>query len=73
MFSNQSIAITGAAGGIGRAIAEKCIALGAKVAISDIDKDRVEQTASEIGATAFVCDVSDENSILEFIVGAEKA
>ena len=73
MFSNQSIAITGAAGGIGRAIAEKCLSAGAKVAISDIDEDRVEQTASEIGATAFVCDVGNEQSVIDFISSAEKA
>ena len=73
MFSNQSIAITGAAGGIGRAIAEKCIALGAKVAISDINEDLVNKTAAEIGAKAFVCDVSNEQSIGGFVDGATKA
>lgn len=73
MFSNQSIAITGAAGGIGRAIAEKCIALGAKVAISDINEDLVNKTAAEIGAKAFVCDVSNEQSIVGFVDGATKA
>lgn len=73
MVSGQSIAITGAAGGIGRAIAEKCIAEGAKVAISDINADLVHATAKEIGATAFVCDVSDEASMKAFIEGAEAA
>lgn len=73
MFSNQSIAITGAAGGIGRVIAEKCVAQGAKVAIGDINKEGVEKTAAEIGAEAFVCDVSDEQSVIDFIEGATKA
>lgn len=71
MVSGQSIAITGAAGGIGRAIAEKCIALGAKVAISDINAELVHKTGKEIGAASFVCDVADEGSMKAFIDGAE--
>ena len=71
MISGQSIAITGAAGGIGRAIAEKCIAAGAKVAISDINEDLVRQTAKEIGASAFVCNVAKEDSVAQFIKDAE--
>lgn len=65
MFKDQIIAITGATGGIGRAIAEMFVANGAKVAISDY-KD-CSQTASEIGATGYICDVSDETSVKKFI------
>ena len=46
MYSGQSIAITGAAGGIGRAMAEKFIAEGAKVAISDINTELASLTVS---------------------------
>ena len=73
MYSGQSIAITGAAGGIGRAMAEKFIAEGAKVAISDINTELVEKTAAEIGAVAFTCDVSSEEAITAFIKGAKGA
>ena len=73
MYSGQSIAITGACGGIGRAMAEKFIAEGAKVAISDINQELVEKTAAEIGAAAFVCDVASEDAISAFIKGAEAA
>ena len=48
MFENQSIAVTGANGGIGRAIAEMFISNGAKVAISDLQSPT--NTAEEIGA-----------------------
>ena len=71
MLANQSIAITGAAGGIGRAIAERCIAEGAKVAISDINEELVLQTAKEIGARAFVCNVAKEASVEQFINDAQ--
>ncbi|MCF6221066.1 MAG: SDR family oxidoreductase [Robiginitomaculum sp.] len=73
MYSGLSIAITGAAGGIGRAFAEKFIAAGAKVAISDINTELVKKTAAEIGATPFTCDVSSEDAIAAFIKGAEAA
>lgn len=67
MISGQNVAITGAAGGIGRAIAERCIAQGAKVAISDINEALVHETAREIGADAFVCNVAKEESVAQFI------
>jgi len=71
MFKNQSIAITGASGGIGRAIAEMFVAQGAKAAISDLKSP--EATASEIGAAAFECDVTDEAAVQAFIKAAETA
>jgi len=71
MFKDKSVAITGATGGIGRAIAEMFISNGAKVAISDLK--RPDDTAAQIGAIAFKCDVSDENQIKEFIDNASAA
>ena len=71
MFKNQSIAITGASGGIGRAIAEMFIAQGAKVAISDLKTPT--KTAAEIGAIAFACDVSSDEAVQDFIDMAEAA
>lgn len=73
MLEGKIVAITGAAGGIGKAIAEKSIAAGAKVAISDIDAARIAQTGSEIGADHFVCDVGNEASMQAFISGAQSA
>lgn len=69
MFKNQSIAVTGASGGIGRAIAEMFVTNGAKVSISDLKVP--EATANEIGATAFACDVSKEANVIDFIAQAE--
>lgn len=65
MFKNKIVCITGASGGIGRGIAEMFIAEGAKVAISDLSKPT--ETASEIGAIPYACDVSDESSVKAFI------
>ncbi len=69
MFKDKSIAITGASGGIGRAIAQMFIEQGARVAISDLKLP--EKTAAEIGAQAFQCDVSNEAQVQNFIEDAQ--
>ena len=51
--------VTGASKGLGRAIAAELAAEGARVAVSSRSRERIEATASEIGATAFVHDGSD--------------
>ena len=71
MFTGKSVAITGATGGIGRAIAEMFIAGGAKVAISDLANPA--ETADTTGAIGFKCDVSVEAHIDEFIDNASAA
>ena len=58
-------AITGAGGGIGRAIAAEFASAGARVALLDIDEAAAAAAASEIGghALAVRCDVTDEASV----------
>jgi 3-oxoacyl-[acyl-carrier protein] reductase len=58
-LNGRCAVVTGGAQGFGRAIAERFIASGAKVAIWDFDSSLAEKTAKEIGATAFKVDVSD--------------
>ncbi len=47
---NSSVVVTGAARGIGRGIAERMVARGHRVVLTDIDGDAAAATASEIGA-----------------------
>lgn len=69
---DKTIIVTGAAGGIGRALAERFLTEGARhVIISDLDADRLTQTASEIGALACPCDVGDEVQVQELVQFAE--
>jgi 3-oxoacyl-[acyl-carrier protein] reductase len=51
--------VTGASKGIGRAIAAELAAEGARVAVSSRSRERIEQAAGAIGATAFVHDAAD--------------
>jgi 3-hydroxybutyrate dehydrogenase len=64
-LSNKTALITGAAGGIGKAIAKRFIQAGAKVAIADLKADAALITASELGpnAHAVEMDVTDEISV----------
>lgn len=62
--------ITGAAGGIGRAIAERLLAEGAVVVMTDVDLDATQKLADEYGrrfgeghAVAIEMDVTDERSV----------
>ena len=65
--------VTGAASGIGRAIAERYIAEGASLIIADIDFDKAEKTASALGAQAKAVhfDVTDEASIQQLVQKTE--
>jgi NAD(P)-dependent dehydrogenase (short-subunit alcohol dehydrogenase family) len=47
-----SAVVTGAARGIGRAIAAELVRLGHAVVVSDVDGEAVRRTAEEIGAVA---------------------
>ena len=59
----HSAVVTGAAGGIGRAIGEALVARGYAVVLTDVDGDRVAATAAEIGAASGLPqDVRDETS-----------
>ena len=60
-LNNRCAVVTGGAQGFGRAITERFVASGARVAIWDHDQPFAEKTAKEIGAsvTAFAVDVSD--------------
>lgn len=50
--------VTGAAGGIGAAIARRFAEQGAKVLVADINAEKAAATAAAIGAASIACDVS---------------
>jgi len=64
-LNSRCAVVTGGAQGFGRAITERFVASGAKVAIWDHDQALAEKTAKEIGnaATAFRVDVTDPAAV----------
>lgn len=50
-FKDKVAVITGAAGGIGRGIADKCVQEGMRVVLADIDAKALSQTEEELKAT----------------------
>ena len=55
--------VTGAAQGIGRAIAAAFVAEGAQVLLADIDAEGAARTAADLGQQAFTADVSRKSEI----------
>ena len=64
-LAGKNALITGAARGIGRAFAQAYIAEGARVCIADIDFERAQKTAQELGSNAIAVglDVTKQDSI----------
>jgi NAD(P)-dependent dehydrogenase (short-subunit alcohol dehydrogenase family) len=65
--------VTGAAKGLGRAIAELLIEEGATVFLSDIDAELGRDTASELGGTFLSHDVTSEDAWQNVIAAIESA
>ena len=65
--------VTGAAGGIGRALAGRLVAEGARVVVNDLDAERLTQTAEQIGATAVPGDCSSAAGVSALVAQASEA
>lgn len=65
-FDNKFVAVTGAASGNGRAIAEKFLAEGAKVAALDMNTDALETVfGANVNVLRVACNVADVDSSRE--------
>lgn len=77
-FQNKTVIVTGAAGGIGSAIARRFASEGARVVITDVNADGAEAAAKEIGGStrAFASDISNAEgcrAIVENVMATEGA
>src|SRR3954469_457617 len=67
----ETAGVTGAASGIGRALARRLSRAGARLVLADLDGAALTATAHEMGATAVVTDVAspDDNEALADAAG----
>ena len=66
---NRTAVVTGGAQGFGKAIAQRFVQSGARVALWDHDIALAQQTAAALGsaATAIACDVTDPSAVAEAV------
>jgi len=74
ILAGETVAITGAARGIGLATARALLGQGMKVAIGDVDADAARKAADELGpsAIALPLDVTERDSYTAFLDEAEQ-
>lgn len=74
-LTNMTVLLTGAAGGIGRSMAEIFVAAGARLALADIEEEDTKTLAENLGPEhrAYRIDLSDPEDIKQTIprIGAE--
>ncbi len=65
--------VTGAAGGIGAALARRLVEADARVVLVDLDETAVAATAAALGGTAVVADAADEADLRRVLSTAEES
>ncbi len=72
-LQGRTVLVTGAAGGIGRALALRCAEEGARVAATDIQAEALARVGEELGAghLAVTADVTDSAAIARLISDVE--
>jgi glucose 1-dehydrogenase len=74
-FTDKVAIVTGAAGGIGLATAQRLAAEGARVVLADVDRRRLDAAVAQVAgacgpARGAVCDVADEGQVAAAVQAA---
>jgi NAD(P)-dependent dehydrogenase (short-subunit alcohol dehydrogenase family) len=72
-LAGKGAVVTGAGGGIGRALAARLVAEGARVVVNDLDEDACRRTAEELGAHAAPGDCASDSGVQALIGNATEA
>jgi len=74
-FENKVALVTGAAGSIGRGIAQRLVQSGAKVMITDLDKTALDEIAAELGpdCRAVAANVTNHEQVKKVVAAAVDA
>lgn len=72
MTAGKLALVTGAGGGIGRAIARLALAQGWRVVLIDVQQEALARTAAELGGAEHqVCDITDEAQVVALVDGLD--
>ena len=72
ILDRKCVVVTGAASGIGEALAGRFAAEGAHLVIADVQEDALRTVARPIEAFPVRCDVSDESELAALVDAAEQ-
>jgi NAD(P)-dependent dehydrogenase (short-subunit alcohol dehydrogenase family) len=72
-ISQRHVVVTGAAGGIGRALVRRFAAEGARVTAADMDAAGAQRIADEVGGLAVALDAGNEASVQALVACASDA
>jgi NAD(P)-dependent dehydrogenase (short-subunit alcohol dehydrogenase family) len=72
-LNDKIVVVTGAAGGIGRALCRRLALEGARLVVSDLDGAGAAAVAAEVGGISLPCDVAIESHVTALAAAARQA
>ena len=66
-----AIVVLGGCGGIGSVASRSLVAAGEEIVVADVDVDRAQALATELGARAIAVDASSQESLTSAMTGAD--
>jgi len=68
----KALVIGGGGGGIGRSVTRGLAAEGARIAVADVDRNRAEEAAAEVGGVALAADVRVDDEVEAVVARAAR-